>query len=114
MTMGILEALQERIEVLERRVDQLSAKPLQTIPYEFSHPVSRAAALVGSKTELARRLNVTKSMVSQMCSAVIQVPAAIAIAIERETAGAVTVEELRPDIDWQVIRGLPQDKRVAA
>jgi DNA-binding transcriptional regulator YdaS (Cro superfamily) len=29
------------------------------------------------------------------------------IAIERETAGAVTVEELRPDIDWSVIRGRP-------
>ena len=32
---------------------------------------------------------------------------ALAIAIERETAGAVTVEELRPDVDWSVIRGHP-------
>lgn len=31
----------------------------------------------------------------------------LAIAIERETAGAVTVEELRPDVDWAVIRGRP-------
>jgi DNA-binding transcriptional regulator YdaS (Cro superfamily) len=31
----------------------------------------------------------------------------LAIAIERESAGAVTVEELRPDVDWAVIRGKP-------
>lgn len=29
----------------------------------------------------------------------------LAIAIERETAGAVTCEELRPDVDWAFIRG---------
>ena len=28
----------------------------------------------------------------------------LAIAIERESAGAVTVEELRPDVPWHVIR----------
>jgi DNA-binding transcriptional regulator YdaS (Cro superfamily) len=44
-------------------------------------------------------------MISQLCSDALRVPAELAIAIERETAGAVTVEELRPDIDWQVIRG---------
>ena len=33
--------------------------------------------------------------------------AEIAIAIERESAGAVTVEELRPDVPWDVIRGRP-------
>lgn len=32
---------------------------------------------------------------------------ALAIAIERETKGVVTVEELRPDVDWAVIRGKP-------
>jgi DNA-binding transcriptional regulator YdaS (Cro superfamily) len=35
------------------------------------------------------------------------VPAEWCVAIERETAGAVTVEELRPDVDWAVIRGKP-------
>lgn len=29
----------------------------------------------------------------------------LAINIERESAGAVRVEELRPDADWHVIRG---------
>lgn len=31
--------------------------------------------------------------------------AAIAIAIERESGGAVRVEHLRPDVDWATIRG---------
>jgi DNA-binding transcriptional regulator YdaS (Cro superfamily) len=52
--------------------------------------------------------------VSQIVSGEHPVPLHHAVTIERETAGAVTVEELRPDIDWQVIRGLPQDKRAAA
>lgn len=30
---------------------------------------------------------------------------ALAIAIERESLGSVLVEELRPDVDWAVIRG---------
>jgi DNA-binding transcriptional regulator YdaS (Cro superfamily) len=30
---------------------------------------------------------------------------ALAIKIERESAGRVIVEELRPDVDWAVIRG---------
>lgn len=35
------------------------------------------------------------------------VGAEIAIAIERESAGAVTVEEMRPDMDWAVVRARP-------
>lgn len=29
----------------------------------------------------------------------------LAINIERETKGAVTCEDLRPDVDWQYLRG---------
>lgn len=29
----------------------------------------------------------------------------LAIAIERESVGAVTCEELRPDVDWAYLRG---------
>jgi len=42
--------------------------------------------------------------------------AELAILIERESLGAVTVEELRPDVDWSVIRAsrartrTPQEK----
>lgn len=40
----------------------------------------------------------------------------LAIQLERETAGAVTVEELRPDVPWHVIRGRssPRDVERAA
>lgn len=31
----------------------------------------------------------------------------LAIAIERETNGTVRVEDLRPDVDWSVIRARP-------
>ena len=30
---------------------------------------------------------------------------ALAIAIDRESGGRVTVEELRPDVDWAYLRG---------
>jgi len=30
---------------------------------------------------------------------------ALAIAIERESGGRVSCEELRPDVDWQYLRG---------
>lgn len=30
--------------------------------------------------------------------------ARLAVAVERESVGAVTVEELRPDVDWSVLR----------
>lgn len=66
--------------------------------------IDRASSLVGSQSELARRLDVSRAFVSQLCSGIRPVPVRVAIAIERETAGAVTVEELRPDIDWSGIR----------
>ena len=34
----------------------------------------------------------------------------IAIAIERETFGAVCVEDLRPDLPWHVVRSRPARK----
>jgi len=36
-----------------------------------------------------------------------QVPAERCPAIEKATGGAVTCEELRPDVDWQFIRANP-------
>jgi DNA-binding transcriptional regulator YdaS (Cro superfamily) len=50
---------------------------------------------------------VSAAFVSQLASGARPIPPHIAIAIERETAGAVTVEELRPDMDWAVIRARP-------
>lgn len=38
----------------------------------------------------------------------------LAIALERETSGAVRCEELRPDVDWQYLRGSRVASRPAA
>lgn len=34
----------------------------------------------------------------------------LAIALERESGGSVTCEELRPDVDWSVLRGRPRSQ----
>lgn len=62
-----------------------------------------AARTVGSATELAARIGVVQSAISNW-KARGRVPAEYCIAIERETGGIVTVEQLRPDVDWGVIR----------
>jgi DNA-binding transcriptional regulator YdaS (Cro superfamily) len=76
-------------------------------------PLDRACELVGSSTALAERIGSVQSAISNW-RARGRVPVEACIAIERETAGAVTVEELRPDIDWAVIRGKPATVRAAA
>jgi len=68
--------------------------------------IDKAAAAVGSATELAVRIGVAQSAISNW-KARGKVPAEHCIAIERETHGTVTVEDLRPDLDWAVIRGKP-------
>lgn len=70
-------------------------------------PIRTACQVLGSQSRLAVAIGVTASMVNQLVAGTRPVPVDLAIAIERETAGAVTVEELRPDVDWAVIRGKP-------
>lgn len=41
-----------------------------------------------------------------------QAAESLAINIERESNGAVTVEELRPDVDWSVIRDSRVRRRI--
>jgi DNA-binding transcriptional regulator YdaS (Cro superfamily) len=75
-----------------------------------THAIRRACAALGSQAELARRVGVSVSMVSQWCTGARPLPTERCIDIERETRASgdpVTVEELRPDVDWAVIRGRP-------
>ena len=58
----------------------------------------------GTASKLARAIGVRPVMVSQWVSGLKAVPAERCPAIERETAGAVTCEELRPDVPWSVLR----------
>lgn len=58
----------------------------------------------GAGAELARYLKVNHVMVSQWRYGIKQVPAERCPDIEAATQGAVTCEELRPDINWAVLR----------
>ncbi|WP_092956681.1 transcriptional regulator [Paracidovorax konjaci] len=68
-------------------------------------PVDRAVEIVGTQALLAAALGVSKSAVGQWKEAGRRVPAEHCPVIERLTAGAVRCEELRPDIEWSVLRG---------
>lgn len=68
------------------------------------HPVDRAAEIVGSQVALALALRVTKAAVSQWKDEGRRVPAEHCPAIERLTRGAVRCEDLRPDVEWDVLR----------
>lgn len=77
-------------------------------------PIARACGLVGSQTQLARILSVTPATVNQWISGVRPVPAERCPAIERATEGAVTCEELRPDVDWAYLRRAQNPTQEAA
>lgn len=53
----------------------------------------------------AARLKIAPALISQWRNGVRPIPAERCPAIERATAGAVTCEDLRPDVDWAVLRG---------
>ncbi|WP_430981879.1 transcriptional regulator [Pseudomonas aeruginosa] len=62
--------------------------------------VRQAAELLGSRAELARKLNVRAPTVSQWCSGVRPIPAKRAVEIEALTAGRVLRSELCPSFPW--------------
>jgi DNA-binding transcriptional regulator YdaS (Cro superfamily) len=66
--------------------------------------IERACATVGGQANLARAVGVGPQQVWQWCYGYRRVPAERAILIERATAGAVRCEEIRPDVDWGVLR----------
>jgi len=65
------------------------------------------------QVDLARQLGVVTVVVSQWTSGVRQVPAERCPAIERATAGQVRCEDLRPDVDWAVLRCVCSDQQPA-
>lgn len=62
----------------------------------------------GISAYLAKQLGVSPVMVSQWANGVKQVPAERCIEIEDLTDGKVTCEELRPDLNWSVLRNNPR------
>lgn len=67
--------------------------------------LDQAVATVGSMQALADVLGVTKGAVGQWKLNGRRVPAEHCPTIERATNGKVLCEQLRPDVDWAVIRG---------
>ena len=63
-----------------------------------------AASAVGGKAQLARLLNVTPATVSQWVTETRPIPAERCPQIELVTGGVVRCEDLRPDVNWAVLR----------
>jgi DNA-binding transcriptional regulator YdaS (Cro superfamily) len=59
----------------------------------------------GLTSWLAQKLDVSPVTVSNWASGKRSIPAERCLQIERNTGGAVTCEELLPDVDWAVLRG---------
>lgn len=73
----------------------------------IEHPIDKAARVIGSAAALARLLQITRGAVAQYKEQGRKVRAEHCPIIERETRArgeVVTCEELRPDIDWSVLR----------
>ena len=59
----------------------------------------------GAASDLAERLGISPSYLSQMASGAAPISAERAIEIEKATNGLVTCEELHPSADWAYVRG---------
>lgn len=70
----------------------------------MNEAIQRAIDLKGSGAALATAIDRSPQFVSQILRGERQVPAELCPVIERETAGSVRCEELRPDVAWDVLR----------
>lgn len=68
------------------------------------HPIDVAAGLLGGQAALASALGVSRGAVPQWKQEGRSIPAEHCPKVERLTAGKVTCEQLRPDIEWGVLR----------
>ena len=62
-------------------------------------PIEKACRLAGGQADLAMKLGVTPQAVNQWVRSG-RLPADRCPAVERELAAQVSVEELRPDVNW--------------
>jgi DNA-binding transcriptional regulator YdaS (Cro superfamily) len=66
--------------------------------------IEKAAELVGSQKKLAELLHVSKAAVNQWKLPGRKVPTIHCPAIEEATKGIVRCEDLRPDLNWVILR----------
>lgn len=74
---------------------------------------ARAVGLLGGPVAAARRLGIERYQTVQSWMRN-RIPAEHCPAIERELAGVMRCEEMRPDIPWGVLREQCADERKAA
>lgn len=58
----------------------------------------------GGRKEFADRLGIAPSYLSQLTSGIRSCGIELAAAIERESGGKCTVQELAPKVDWDLVR----------
>jgi DNA-binding transcriptional regulator YdaS (Cro superfamily) len=71
--------------------------------------LNKAIQISGSQSALARKMGIKQGYVGNWLRSG-SVPVERCIQIESVTGGAVRCEELRPDIDWAVLRNKPEGK----
>lgn len=72
-------------------------------------PIERAISIAGSATRLAKSLGVSTQAVCFWRDGKRRIPAEQCPTIERETG--VCCEDLRPDVDWSVLRNSATKQR---
>jgi len=72
--------------------------------------ISRAIELIGGPSRTAALLSVTPQAVCFWRDGKRSLPAEHCPTIERATGGAVRCEDLRPDVEWSVLRRTTADE----
>jgi DNA-binding transcriptional regulator YdaS (Cro superfamily) len=76
--------------------------------------IERAAQILGSQSALADLCGVSKGAVSQWKEVGRRVPAEYCPLIEGATGGEVRCEDLRPDMNWFVLRSKQATRKVGS
>lgn len=66
--------------------------------------IAKACELAGGLSSLARLIGVKPPTVHQWTTGERSVPLIRCFQIERATSGAVRCKDLRPDVDWELLR----------
>lgn len=73
--------------------------------------MKQATRVVGSAEQLARLIGVSRAAIYAWMSGTRRISADYCPDIERATRGRVRCEDLRPDVDWSVLRGGARARR---
>lgn len=83
------------------------------IYFSCMNALRRASDIVGGVSKLAKGLSITAPTIYQWMKGKRPIPAERCPQIERLTGGLVRCEELRPDVEWSVLRNYPDHEDAA-